>query len=380
MLRKNRNIPVMLAITFLQGMVFYGSIATLYRQAAGIGMWEISLIESLSMLLTLALEVPWGVAAERLGYRRTLIVCNVLYAVSKWIFWRAEGFGMFLAERLLLAVVGAGLSGVDESILYLSAGDNKAQRVFGWQSALGTAGLLLASVVYTALLAGQYRATAFWTLVAYALAAVLTFAVEEVHPPRHEVRRRGAFRACLRAVLRARGLLPLALGGAILSETVRVMTVFLNQLQYVRCGWSDRLIGLAYIACTLAELTGALSHRFTRRVGAERAVRLLPMACALACAALAFTHSGGLSLLCMAAMSALWALFGPLSSAWQNRLITTGDRATALSVLSVGGSVAAMGVNLVLGAAAEVNLSASMMLGAALCAAACVLCSRAMRA
>lgn len=379
MLRKKRNIPVMLAITFLQGMVFYGAIATLYRQAAGLGMWEISLIESLSMLVTLALEVPWGVAAERLGYRRTMIVCNVLFAVSKWIFWRAEGFGMFLAERLLLAVVCAGLSGVDESILYLSAEEGKAQRVFGWHSAMGTAGLLLAALIYATCLAGQCRAAAFWTLAVYVLAAGLTFALSEVRPPQRQARRQGAFRACVRAVVETRGLLPLALGGAILCETARVMIVFLSQLQYVRCGWGDRLISVAYIACTLAELSGALSDRFTRRVGARRAAQLVPMACALVCMVLAMTESGGLSLACMVALGGLWALFGPLVSARQNLLITVSDRATALSVLSAGGSIVSVGVNLALGAAAEVSLGAAMALGAALCVLACGLCSCAVK-
>lgn len=369
----------MLAITFLQGMVFYGSIATLYRQAAGVSIGQISLMESLSLLLTMALETPWGLAAERLGYRRTMIGCNLLFALSKLIFWRAESFAAFLAERLLLAVVCAGLSGVDESILYLSAGEDRAQRVFGWQSALGTAGLLLASLMYTVFLTGQYRRAALWTMLSYGLAAALTFALEEVHPPRHQAHVRGAFRRCLAAVIDTPGLTALALGGAILSETVRMLTVFLNQLQYTRCGWDDRLIGLAYVACTLAELTGALSDRFTRRFGAMRAARLLPLLGAAACLILAQTASGSLSLLCLGLLSAVWALFGPLQSARENRLITVSDRATALSVLSVLGSLACMAVNLLLGLTAEISLSAAMSLGAALCLAAGALCGRGMR-
>ncbi|MBM6901355.1 MFS transporter, partial [Gemmiger formicilis] len=37
--------------------------------------------------------------------------------LSKIIFWQASDFGGFLAERVLLSVVIAGLSGVDTSIL-----------------------------------------------------------------------------------------------------------------------------------------------------------------------------------------------------------------------------------------------------------------------
>ena len=62
-----QNIRLMLTISCLQGMVFYSSIATLYRQAAGIGVFQISVIECLSMALSLLLEFPWGVVAERIG-------------------------------------------------------------------------------------------------------------------------------------------------------------------------------------------------------------------------------------------------------------------------------------------------------------------------
>jgi len=57
-MKNNRNIRLMYAIALLQGMVFYGPIATLYRQAAGVSVFQITLIESISLALALALEVP----------------------------------------------------------------------------------------------------------------------------------------------------------------------------------------------------------------------------------------------------------------------------------------------------------------------------------
>ena len=147
MQKLNRNLRIMLVMSLLQGMVFYAPIATLYRRAAGLTVFEITLIESVCMVVSMGLEVPWGVAAERLGYRKTMVLCCMVYFVSKLVFWRAESFAGFLLERLLLAVVLAGMSGVDESILYASCGEGKAHRAFGWYSALGTAGMLTASAL-----------------------------------------------------------------------------------------------------------------------------------------------------------------------------------------------------------------------------------------
>ena len=179
---RKRNIYLLCAITFLQGMVFYAAVATLYRQAAGLSVFQITAIEGISVALSMALEIPWGWAADRLGYRRVMILCNALFLVTKIIFWRAESFLGFLTERLLLAVVISGLSGVDASMLYLSAPPRDAQRNSGWYFAAGEAGVLLSGLLYTAFLSGQYRQTALWTVVTYAVAAVLTLFLQEVRP------------------------------------------------------------------------------------------------------------------------------------------------------------------------------------------------------
>lgn len=55
-----KNIVLMYIIAFLQGMVFYGAVATLYRQAVGLNMFQITLIESISLAISVAMELPWG--------------------------------------------------------------------------------------------------------------------------------------------------------------------------------------------------------------------------------------------------------------------------------------------------------------------------------
>ena len=71
---------------FLQGMVFYGPVASLYRTQAGLSMGDIALIESVYYLLVVALELPLGAAAARLGYKRMLAVCSAVFFLSKLVF------------------------------------------------------------------------------------------------------------------------------------------------------------------------------------------------------------------------------------------------------------------------------------------------------
>ena len=361
----------MLVMSLLQGMVFYAPIATLYRQAAGLTVFEITLIESICMLVSMGLEVPWGVAAERLGYRKTMILCCMVYFVSKLVFWRAETFAGFLAERLLLAVVLAGMSGVDESILYASCGEGGAHRAFGWYSALGTAGMLLAAALYTLVIGPDYRRAALWTAAAYGAAALLSLGLEEVRRPAgREVRPFRDFRACLGQVWHTRGLLLLALAGAVMGESIHTITVFLSQLQYARCGWGDAMMGVAYTLCTAIGLCGAASAWCARRLGRRRMGLVLTGASAALCLVLAGTESGGLSLGCIAALCLASALYAPLSSAMQNSLITLESRATALSVSALVGDSAAALMNVVLGRAADASLPLALWVGAGACLAA----------
>ena len=170
----------MYALACLHGMVFYGPVAVLYRQAAGVSVFQTALIESISLVLTVLLELPWGIAADRIGYRRTLIICSVLFFISKIIFWRADSFGWFLAERLLLGIVCAGMSGVDAAVLYLSCEDGGAQKVFSIYNNWGMAGLLAASAVYSAVIGENYRLAGLMTVFSYGLGAVLVFGLQDV--------------------------------------------------------------------------------------------------------------------------------------------------------------------------------------------------------
>ena len=136
--------------------------------------------------MCLLLELPWGIVADKIGYKRTMIFCSLLYFVSKIIFWQAHSFEMFLLERILLAVVISGLSGVDNSILYLSCAEGQSQRIFGISEALQTLGLSLSALVYSVFIKDNYPLASFLTVVSYGLAALLPFFLNEVSETKTE--------------------------------------------------------------------------------------------------------------------------------------------------------------------------------------------------
>ena len=366
---RQRNVYLLYAIALLQGMVFYGPITTLYRQAAGVSLGQIALMESVSLVLAVLLELPWGILAERLGYKWTMALCSGLFFFTKVIFWRATGFGGFLLERILLGVVGAGLSGVDTGILYLSCPEETAHQIFGIYNNMTILGLLVATGVYTVLIGENYRLAGFLTVVSYAAAAVLSLGLEEV---RHPARHRGwvalpEFGKTLRETLGQGRLLLFLAGAALFGAVQQMVTVFYSQPQYQRTGMSAAGMGIAYTFMTISGLLGGFSAHLTERIGRRRTLILLPMVSALACFILALTKNGLLSVLAVSLFRGAFNLYQPLQATIQNQVIRSEDRATALSVHAVLLDGITIPATLFLGRLSEGSLSAAFLLGAALC-------------
>lgn len=364
---KRRNIYLMYAISLLQGMVFYGPVATLYRQAQGVSVLQITVIESISLILCLLLEFPWGMIADKIGYKRTLLLCCVLYFISKIVFWKASGFGGFLLERVILSVVIAGLSGVDSAFLYLSCKKGESQKVFGIYNSLGTAGLLLAALLFSLFVGDHYRLAGFLTVISYGLAAMLSAGLTEVRREGERASRTENLWLPLQRIWKNRNLLLLFVGTALLGETHQTVTVFLNQLQYERCGLNTAAIGYIYILVTIAGLCGAWSYKFTERLGDLRCAALFYGSAAAACILLAITESPWLSVLGVLMLRISFSLFQPLQTELQNRQISTDNRATALSANAVIIDSVGAGTNIAFGKLAETSLPVTFLFGAGLC-------------
>lgn len=184
---------LMLCIGFTEGLVFFAPIATLYRQVRGVSIAQIGMIEGISLALMMVLEIPWGWVADKIGYKRTLVVCSALSLVSKLIFYKATGFAGFLVERVVMAVAFAGLSGVDYAYITQFVPIERQQRFLGRYDGLSTAGLLCASAVFSLFIRDDYVLSALLTVLSYS--AVLLFSIMLPCEPDHVQRQKAGFMA-----------------------------------------------------------------------------------------------------------------------------------------------------------------------------------------
>lgn len=365
-----RNIYIMYAIALLQGMVFYAPIAALYRQMSGLTLAQIAVIESVFFIFSLIMEFPWGFLADRIGYRKTMIFCCSLYFLSKVIFWRADGFGDFLLERLLLGVVVAGLSGVDSSILYLSCQAENSQNVFGYYNAFRTVGLLFSAWFYTTFIGTNYRMAAWMTMISYGAAALFSLGIIEVYD--REMSQKNSiqqFFFMFRKTLKDRRFLIFLVGYALYSEGIQMVTVWLNQNQYLKCSMLETDIGWAYIVTSVISLISIFSKRLTDAAGILRFPILVFFAAMVMNVVLAFTYSPYISFGCIVILTAADSLLRPLISELLNHHVAANNRATQLSIFAVLQDLVAAGANLAYGRIADISLSVAFLLIAGACVA-----------
>lgn len=373
-----RNVYIMYAISLLQGMVFYAPIATLYRTAQGLSVFQITLTESLFFILCLVIEIPWGIIADKIGYKKTMVFCCGLYFVSKIVFWQASGFIWFLLERIILGIVFAGLSGVDTSILYLSCEEGESQKSFGIYNSLGTIGLLISAIIYSTCIKENYKLAGFLTVISYGISMVMSLYLVEVKKQENKHCKKDKLKksivdyveeSCkeIRKIIRNKKLLYLLIAVAFISETCHVVTVFLNQLKYESCGLSASVIGYVYVIATIVSLCGVFSDFVTKKAGEQGIGKLIIYIVTISCLLLAFTQKAGVSIISILLLQISNSIFQPLQLELQNRQVSTKNRATVLSINAMFIDCISIVINLILGYIAQINLTIAFLFGAGIC-------------
>ena len=181
------NKYVFYVLAFLQGLVFYSAVAMLYRLERGLSASQIGIIEGIHTILMVVLEVPWGYLGDRIGYKKTLLLCNLLFFISKLMFWQANSFFDFLAERLLLSVVISGISGCDIALLDNSIKPQERARVFGVYRMVDAFGCICSGLAFTLFFKENYEMAAFATVIAYLLAFLITFLLKDCESKREKL-------------------------------------------------------------------------------------------------------------------------------------------------------------------------------------------------
>lgn len=357
------NIYLMYIITLLQGMVFYSSISTLYRQSQGMTLVQMGIIESVFSVLIFIFEIPWGYICDRIGYKKTLIICYGIYMISKIIFWKAHCFSMFLLERILLAVVVSGLSGCDTAFIYMSTKGKNSTHIFGIYQALGTLGLIISSTIYSLFIKEQYQLAGFLTVIPYTIAFVLSLFLKDVEYQQED--KTNIKIKDISTLFPKKHILLFIISATLLTETTHTLSIFYNQLQYQKVGIPISYYGILYSFMTLLALSSGFIGKILNHVKEESVLYMIYILSLTACLLMSFSQSIPLTILSIAILYISEALFYPMMYTKYNQSVKT-SRALTLSMYSMLMNITAFFTNLSFGYFADIDVQFAILLGAVL--------------
>lgn len=143
-------------VCFLNGLVFFAPVALLVRTQAGVSEHVFFLLQALLSGVIFLGEIPTGFITDKIGYRKSLILAQVLLLGARSLLLAAfvsRSLALFVVEAVVEGTVTCFTSGTGSAYLYDLYGENGYLVKTAHAENFGTAGFIISTVAY----AGIYK-------------------------------------------------------------------------------------------------------------------------------------------------------------------------------------------------------------------------------
>lgn len=143
-------------VCFLNGLVFFAPVALLVRTQAGVSEHVFFLLQALLSGVIFLGEIPTGFITDKIGYRKSLILAQVLLLGARSLLLAAfvsRSLALFVVEAVVEGTATCFTSGTGSAYLYDLYGENGYLVKTAHAENFGTAGFIISTVAY----AGIYK-------------------------------------------------------------------------------------------------------------------------------------------------------------------------------------------------------------------------------
>ena len=143
-------------VCFLNGLVFFAPVALLVRTQAGVSEHVFFLLQALLSGVIFLGEIPTGFITDKIGYRKSLILAQVLLLGARSLLLAAfvsRSLVLFVVEAVVEGIAACFTSGTGSAYLYALYGENGYLAKTAHAGNFGTAGFIISTVAY----AGIYK-------------------------------------------------------------------------------------------------------------------------------------------------------------------------------------------------------------------------------
>ena len=143
-------------VCFLNGLVFFAPVALMVRTQAGVSEHVFFLLQALLSGVIFLGEIPTGFITDKIGYRKSLILAQVLLLGARSLLLAAfvsRSLVLFVVEAVVEGIAACFTSGTGSAYLYALYGENGYLAKTAHAGNFGTAGFIISTVAY----AGIYK-------------------------------------------------------------------------------------------------------------------------------------------------------------------------------------------------------------------------------
>ena len=143
-------------VCFLNGLVFFAPVALLVRTQAGVSEHVFFILQALLSGVIFLGEIPTGFITDKIGYRKSLILAQVLLLGARSLLLAAfvsRSLVLFVVEAVVEGIAVCFTSGTGSAYLYDLYGENGYLVKTAHAENFGTAGFIISTVAY----AGIYK-------------------------------------------------------------------------------------------------------------------------------------------------------------------------------------------------------------------------------
>ncbi|HEY5950954.1 MAG TPA: MFS transporter [Kofleriaceae bacterium] len=340
----SRNLRLFYLFRLLATSYLYVPIFMLFQEGRGLSFFERLTLGGIYAGVIVAVEIPTGVFADRIGRRRSMMLGALMMAASCLVAFSAHSFGVFALAECLAAFSMALCSGADSAYLFDLLLEHDRVHEYGRRESAASAWHLMGSALAFAGggLLGQIDLALPYLVTAgvASIAAVVACLLQEDRPrnPREPARvALVSYGTQMRAAVRevtSNGRLAWLIGYSAVVFMLLRATIYVYQPYLEERGLGPGAIGLLFAGVYIVAATVAYrTHLLRRRFGDEVLLWSLLGALAVSFLGLAGVVEGPWMLSLLLIQAVANGIYSPLTKPLMNREITDSSRRAA--VLSI---------------------------------------------
>lgn len=354
-------------IHFFLNLFFISPVAIFFYKERGLDCFQVLMLESILALFIFLFEVPTGIFADKFSRKKSIIAGIIIFFVETVMMIFAKGFLMFAIIFALTGIAVTFMTGSVEALIYDALKrQNQAylmKRAMGNYGSSSLMGKFIAPVIgaYIArdLLPFQFIVLVYLTLSAIVIAFYISLSLKDEGGSEIRSENSSPMRLFLEGIelMRSNKFLMRIILLDIFTTPFIFEFKYLSQQNFKNAGISITILGFVFgLALLLSALGKKYAYRLERLLGMKRAIFLITIVPGLCFASLAFISNSAWLIISFVLVRMLAEISSPLFSEYRNSHISSRNRATAISLISMLGCFYLMFARLIIGKLANIIL------------------------